>query len=87
VPYLLFMDLDHDLANKVLKNSIKLKKSKVFLIFFCLLMEGSETWAGSGAVQIHTDRDPGGPSTYGSGSKKHSFLSMTSTQLEMLRYL
>ncbi len=34
VPYHLFTDLDHDPAYKVIKNSMKLKKSKVFSYFF-----------------------------------------------------
>jgi hypothetical protein len=44
------------------------------------MMEGSETWAGSGAVQIRI-RDPGGPRTY---LPEHSFLFYDlNPQLEM----
>ncbi len=37
---------------------------QVFLIFSCLLIEGS------GSEQTITDTDPGGPKTYGSGRKR-----------------
>ncbi len=81
----MFTDLDHDPSNKVIKNSIKLKKIQSFSDFFCLLMEGSETWAGSGAVQIHTgtDRDTGGPRTYRSGSGTQLTFYDLYPQLEM----
>jgi hypothetical protein len=47
-----------------MKSEKEVKKIVEIRIFFYLLMEEH----GSGAVQIMTDPDPGGPKTYGSGS-------------------